>query len=270
MGLFDKKSTTTTSESGEQSAQSQIRVQGRTDSENQMLQMLQGLSGRSMGQMGDLSGLAAGEMPELSEGMLNMLQTVADEMFSRDKRAADMTFEEGLNQAGVSAAAQGQSGGSQEAMFRAIAGRERQRAVADASSRSTEFLSRQRIALPQQQAQQMLGTNSLLYQMATQPAGMALDTMLQERLANKDMTSSSKFSRRGTSETVESGGLGDLLSLGQSLMGMGGLDLGKLFGNSNAPSGGQGMSHFDSPIGPTLSGQPMGPPNAPSYYGPYQ
>jgi len=281
MGLFDKETETQTRKRGSESmtgsSTSTTRTAARSKSENQMLQMLQQLSSGAAGQMGDMSGLAAGELPELSPDMLAMLQDIADQMFSREKSSADMTFEEGLLQSGNRAAASGQSGSTDEAVFRAIAGRERGKSVSDAKSRSEEFLSRQQIALPQQQAQQALSANSLLFNMATQPAGMALDNRLRERLANLTQTSNSRQDRKynefSQNNTTESGGLGDLLSLGTNLMSMfGGGDIfSQLFGGGgDLPlTGSTGSTQFSSPIGPTLSGSPQGSPIIPPVQGPY-
>ena len=259
MGLFSGNKTTEQKHDRKSTVSTSTSTAPRSAQEDAMLNMLQEMSAGAYGQMGDLSGLARGELPELSEGMRATLGRIADEMQEREVRAADMAFEEGLNDVTRQAQAQGQGGSSTEAMFKAIAGRDRGRAVEDASSRAAQFQATQEVNMPFQIAGQMSDINRLLFGMATQPSQIALENLLRDRLANSETTQSTH--EWGITANKESGDQGILSGLGAmagSVMGIPGLNLPQLFGAGGNGGASAPQNMYSAPIGPSLSGAPMG------------
>lgn len=260
MGLFSSKTTQETTQNSSSHRESEARssIGTRTEQQGALMNMLMKMSQGAAGQMGDLSGLARGEMP-IDEGLMRLLTEAANEMQSRETRAADMAFEESLLGITNDAAATGQDQSSASAMHKAVAGRERIRATSDAASRAGQFEAQGKLQLPFQQAGMMKDINALLYQMATGPAGILSDTFMREREGNKTVSSTedSRSSMHGKTTTETPFGMDSLLALGQSLMGMGVPGLEQLFAGQDPSMGSSDvpLSQNGSAAGTTAYGQ---------------
>jgi hypothetical protein len=254
MGLFSStfggKSTTTTQTSSVPTAGKQ---------EQAGLDFLLNLSRMAGGQIGDLTDIASGNIKGLSPEMAQLVQSIADQQVARESAAVNRNFEDTSRQLREQAAERGQSGDSMEAIMQAIGGREKMAQLGDITSRGSQFVSEQNLALPLQLAQMQGNVNQMLYSMATGTASPALSNILQGRLANRTLTTSEQTS----------GGIGGLFDLGSKLAGLGmGNPLGALQGLFGSGSNtGARAPMLGEMQGPTVEGPPIASNGTP-FYGP--
>ena len=175
---------------GQQKTETKTTIPGRSQQESNILQLLAEISRGSAGQLGDLGALAGGDLSAL--GVTAQDRQLAEQAIgsARDiaMRSMQQLGAQSQAQLGEQLASRGMLGSSTEGLQRMLAQLGLEQNAANMISQAQGQQANALMNLPFQRAQTQLGANQALFQRLTGSATPALQSMLQERLAQGSTT----------------------------------------------------------------------------------